>query len=62
MAERLEIRQIRSVAGANQQQRKNLKALGLRRREQVVVHDDTPMIRGMIRMVAHMVNVTKRQQ
>jgi large subunit ribosomal protein L30 len=62
MAEKLEIKQIRSVAGANRQQRKNLKALGLRRREQVVVHDDTPTIRGMIRMVAHMVNVTKQQQ
>jgi large subunit ribosomal protein L30 len=61
MAGKLEIKQIRSVAGANQQQRKNLKALGLRRREQVVVHDDTPTIRGMIRMVAHMVSVAKRQ-
>lgn len=61
VADKLEIKQIRSVAGADRQQRKNLKALGLRRREQVVIHDDTPTIRGMIRMVAHMVSVTRRQ-
>ena len=60
MAGKLEIKQIRSVAGANQNQRRNLKALGLRRREYVVVHDDTPIIRGMIKKVAHMVQVTER--
>lgn len=61
MADRLEITQVRSVAGANRDQRKNLKALGLRHRQQVVIHDDTSTIRGMIRKVAHMVSVTKKQ-
>ncbi|UCC79318.1 MAG: 50S ribosomal protein L30 [Candidatus Zixiibacteriota bacterium] len=60
MAGKLEVKQIRSVAGATQNQRRNLKALGLRRREYVVVHDDTPIIRGMIKKVAHMVRVTER--
>lgn len=58
---KLEIKQIRSVAGASKVQRKNLIALGLRHREQVVVHDNTPIIRGMINKVSHMVLVTEQQ-
>ncbi len=61
MTDKLEIKQVRSVAGANVKQKRNLKALGLRRREQAVIHDDTATIRGMIRKVAHMVRVTKKQ-
>jgi len=60
MAGKLEIKQIKSIAGAKQSQRKNIRALGLSRREQVVVHDDTPIIRGMIKKVAHLVQVTER--
>ena len=60
MAGKLEIKQIKGVAGSNGNQRLNLIALGLRHREMVVVHDDTPIIRGMIRKVAHMVTVTER--
>lgn len=61
MTDKLEIKQVRSVAGANDKQKRNLKALGLRRREHTVIHDDTAIIRGMIRKVAHMVRITKRQ-
>lgn len=57
MAARLEIKQIRSVAGASELQRRNLRALGLRRREQTVIHHDTGTIRGMILKVAHLVTV-----
>lgn len=60
MAGKLEIKLIRSLAGAKENQRRNIKALGLKRREYVVVHDDTPIIRGMIDKVAHMVQVTER--
>jgi large subunit ribosomal protein L30 len=60
MTGKLEIKQVRSVAGSNKNQRLNLIALGLRHREQVVVHDDTPIIRGMINKVRHMVAVTER--
>ncbi len=59
MTGKLEIKQIRSVAGSSEKQRRNLKALGLRHREQVVVHGDSLTIRGMIQKVAHMVKVTK---
>jgi len=60
MAGKLEIKQLKSIAGASQNQRRNLKALGLRHREHVVIHDDTPLIRGMIKKVIHMVQVTER--
>ncbi len=60
MAGKLEIKQIRSLAGNNAHQRRVIKALGLRHREHVVVHEDTPSIRGMISKVQHMVKVTEQ--
>ncbi len=62
MPTRLEIKQIRSRAGKTEHQRKILTALGLRKREQVVVHEDSPRIRGMIRMVAHLVDVREKTE
>lgn len=53
----LKITQMRSVIGTPQDQKGTIKALGLRRREQSVVHDDTPTIRGMIFKVKHLVKV-----
>ena len=40
-------------------QKKNVEALGLRRREQVVVKEDNAQMRGMIAKVAHLVEVTE---
>ena len=60
MAGKLEIKQVRSISGASENQRRNIRALGLRRREHVVVHDDTPYIRGMLNKVTHLVQVTER--
>ncbi len=60
MPAKLEIKQIRSLAGSNVKQRLVMRALGFRHREQVVVHDDTPSIQGMIDKVRHLVEVTKR--
>lgn len=57
MANQVKVQQIKGVAGTSQHQRKVLKALGLRHREHVVVHDDTPQIRGMINKVNHLVKV-----
>jgi large subunit ribosomal protein L30 len=60
MPAKIEIKQIKGVAGVNAHQRRVLKALGLRRREQSVVHDDTPQIKGMVNKVAHLVQVTHK--
>ena len=39
--------------------RETLEALGLRRNQQTVEHEDTPQIRGMIRRVNHLVRVSE---
>lgn len=47
----------RSRFGWDPQQRGTLRALGLRKREQSVVHEDTPVVRGMVQRVRHAVQV-----
>lgn len=53
----LKIKQTRSVIATKPNQRKTLAALGLTKREQVVVKPDNPQIRGMIKVVSHLVSV-----
>lgn len=57
MAKRLRIEQVRSGCNAPQDQRRTLRALGLRRHQAVVEKEDHPAIRGMIRKVAHLLRV-----
>lgn len=54
---RLRITQIRSGAGRPAVHRRTLRALGLKRHQQTVLHNDTPAIRGMLFQVRHMVDV-----
>lgn len=54
---RLKITQIRSVIERKEPQKRTIKALGLGRPHSVVIHNDTPQIRGMIRAVRHLVEV-----
>jgi len=51
------IRMIGSVIGCPDDQRATVRGLGLRRLHQVVEREDTPMVRGMIRKVPHLVAV-----
>jgi len=57
MPRKLRIRQTGSTIGRNVVQKKTVWALGLRRMNQVVVHDDTPQVRGMIAQVRHLLEV-----
>lgn len=57
MANRLKIKQIRSVIGRIEKQRRVIRALGITRLYQTVEHEDTPQIRGMIEKVKHLVQV-----
>lgn len=57
MAKQLEITLTRSVIGRPKDQRATVKALGLRKIRQQVIHDDTPAIRGMVNKVSHLVTV-----
>ena len=54
---RLKITQVRSQIGTTAQQRKNLAALGLRKINQSVEHDDSVIIKGMLERVKHLVVV-----
>ena len=54
---RIKIKQIKSKIGAPIDQKRTLTALGLRKISQVVEKEDTPVIRGMIRKVHHLVTV-----
>ncbi len=53
----LRIKLVRSPIGYNKSQKETVKSLGLKRMQQVVEQKDTPMMRGMIRKVSHLVEV-----
>ncbi|MGH2450917.1 MAG: 50S ribosomal protein L30 [Candidatus Limnocylindria bacterium] len=58
---RIEIRQRKSAIGEPDAARGTLRALGLRRTGQRVSHEDTPALRGMLRRVAHLVEIVDRR-
>jgi len=47
----------RSLIGTTQRQRGTIRALGLRKINQTVERDDTPVVRGMLDRVRHMVTI-----
>ena len=53
----LEITYKKSAIGYNQKQKATIRALGLRKLNQTVVQKDTPVIRGMVHKVSHLVEV-----
>ncbi len=53
----LKITQVRSLIGRPQKQRRIIEALGLRKNQSAVMHNDTPAIRGMVFKVRHLVTV-----
>jgi large subunit ribosomal protein L30 len=56
----LAITQHKSSNGCKHNQLATLESLGLRRIGQTVEREDTPQLRGMIRVVAHLVNVEEK--
>jgi large subunit ribosomal protein L30 len=55
----LQVKLVRSPIGYEQSQKDTVRALGLKRMHQTVEHADTPVIRGMINKVKHLVAVTE---
>ena len=53
----LKITQTKSLIGHMREHRRTIRALGLRRINHTVVHNDTPQIRGMIHQVRYMLEV-----
>jgi large subunit ribosomal protein L30 len=58
VARRLRITLTRSLIGLSPKQEATVKALGLRRMNQVVTHEDSATVRGMAAKVAHVIEVT----
>ena len=56
----LHITWVKSGIGYSEDQKRTLKALGFRRLNQSVTHDDSLSIRGMINKVRHLVKVEER--
>lgn len=54
---RVKVTQIASVAGRKPGQKETLIGLGLNKIRRVKVLEDTPSVRGMIRKVAHLIQV-----
>ena len=54
---KLRITYSKSAIGYKKDQKGTIRALGLRKLNQTVEHDDTPVIRGMIFKVSHLVTV-----
>ncbi len=54
---KIKVKQVRSRIGRPEDQKRTLDALGLRKMNAVVEHNDSPAIRGMINKVKHLVAV-----
>ncbi|MBR6892459.1 MAG: 50S ribosomal protein L30 [Bacteroidaceae bacterium] len=53
----IKIMQVKSRANRPIDQKRTLNSLGLTKMNQVVEHEDTPSVRGMIKKVNHLVKV-----
>lgn len=54
---KIKITQVVSRIGSTERQKKNLDALGLRKMNRSVVHEDSPIVMGMVEKVKHLVKV-----
>jgi large subunit ribosomal protein L30 len=53
----LRIKLVRSPIGYSERQKRTVRALGLKRVNQVVEQTDSPVIRGMVAKVSHLIEV-----
>ena len=56
---KVKVMQVKSSIGCKKDQIDTLKALGLKKIRDVVEHENTPQINGMIKKVKHLVEVTE---
>ncbi len=58
---KLRIELVKSPIGFKYDQRRTVKALGLKKLHSVVEHEDTPQIRGMIFKISHLLKVEESE-
>lgn len=56
---KIKVKQVKSAINRPSRQKKTLQALGLKKLNQVVEHEDNLAILGMVAKVSHMVEVIK---
>lgn len=56
---KVKVKQVRSAINREKSQKATLVALGLKKLNQVVEHESTPAIEGMIRKVQHLIEVER---
>lgn len=54
---KIKIKQVRSQIGRPESQKRTMAALGFRKMNQVVEHEATPQILGMVKKVQHLLEV-----
>ena len=58
-SKKINVKLVKSLIGATKSQIKVVNALGLKKTNQVVEHYESPVIRGMINKVPHMLEVSE---
>ncbi|MBD3638950.1 MAG: 50S ribosomal protein L30 [Crocinitomicaceae bacterium] len=54
---KIKIKQVRSTINRPKDQKATIEALGFKKLNQVVEHENTPQIQGMINKVSHLIEV-----
>jgi len=57
--ETIKIKQVKSAINRPKDQKRTIEALGFKRLNQVIEKEATPQVMGMIRKVAHMVDIVE---
>lgn len=56
---KIKIKQVKSTIGASEKQVRVVRALGLTKKDQVVEHEDSATILGMVKKVPHIVTIVE---
>ena len=59
---KIKVKKVKSAINRTLRQKRTLEALGLKNIGQVVEHDDTPNILGMVAKVSHLVSVEETEK
>ena len=56
---KIQIKLVKSLIGCSEAQKKVAKALGFTKKDQVVEHEESPIIMGMVNKISHLLEIIK---
>ena len=56
---KIQIKLVKSLIGCSEAQRKVAKALGFTKKDQIVEHEESPIIMGMVNKISHLLEVSE---